>query len=126
MIEVRNLTKRYGKREALAGISLTLRPGEVTLLLGANGAGKSTLLRCLLGITSFEGVIRVDGLDPLTDGRAVRSLIGYMPQTGGLHLDVTVRHRSSRNAGRRAVGRHAAATRICAGVADGPADPRPG
>ena len=91
MIEVRNLTKRYGKREALAGISLTLRPGEVTLLLGANGAGKSTLLRCLLGITSFEGVIRVDGLDPLTDGRAVRSLIGYMPQTGGLHLDVTVR-----------------------------------
>jgi ABC-type multidrug transport system ATPase subunit len=90
MIEIQNLTKRYGKREALAGVSLTLKPGEITLLLGANGAGKSTLLRCLLGITSFEGSICVAGHDPLTDGRVVRSMIGYMPQTGGLHVDLTV------------------------------------
>ena len=65
-------------------------PGEITLLLGANGAGKSTLLRCLLGVTDFEGDIRVAGRDPLRDGRAVRSLVGYMPQSGGLHLDLTV------------------------------------
>ena len=91
MIEIRNVSKRYGRREALAGLSLDLRPGEVTLLLGANGAGKSTLLRCLLGITSFEGSIRVAGMDPLGNGRAVRALIGYMPQSGGLHLDLTVR-----------------------------------
>jgi Cu-processing system permease protein len=91
MITITDLSKRYGKREALAGVSLTLNRGEITLLLGANGAGKSTLLRCLLGITSFEGSISVDGHDPLTEGRLVRSMIGYMPQSGGLHPDLTIR-----------------------------------
>ena len=91
MIQIRNVTKRYGRRAALADVSLTLPPGEVTLLLGANGAGKSTLLRCLLGIVDYEGSITVDGLDPLADGCSVRASIGYMPQSGGLHLDLTVR-----------------------------------
>jgi Cu-processing system permease protein len=90
MIEIRNVSKRYGRREALANICLDLQPGEVTLLLGANGAGKSTLLRCILGITSFEGGIRVCGHDPVAVGPTVRGLIGYMPQSGGLHLDLTV------------------------------------
>ena len=90
MIEITNVTKRYGRRVALSSVSLTLGPGDITLLLGANGAGKSTLLRCLLGITDFEGDIRVAGLDPLTHGRDVRALVGYMPQSGGLHLDLTV------------------------------------
>jgi Cu-processing system permease protein len=90
MIEIRNVTKRYGRRVALSGVSLTLHPGEVTLLLGANGAGKSTLLRCILGITDFAGQVRVEGLDPLRDGPSVRALIGYMPQSGGLHPDLTV------------------------------------
>ena len=91
MIQIQNVTKRYGRRVALDDVSLTLAPGEVTLLLGANGAGKSTLLRCLLGITDYEGVISIDGLDPIDDGCVVRSAIGYMPQSGGLHVDLTVR-----------------------------------
>ena len=90
MIEIRNVSKRYGRRVALSGVSLTLHSGEVTLLLGANGAGKSTLLRCILGITDFAGQVRVEGLDPLRDGPSVRALIGYMPQSGGLHPDLTV------------------------------------
>lgn len=91
MIAIRNLTKQYGRRVALDGVSLVIRRGEVVLLLGANGAGKSTLLRCLLGITDYEGSISIDGLDPLQDGCAVRSAIGYMPQSGGLHGGLTVR-----------------------------------
>lgn len=91
MIEVRNLTKRYGRRDALTDVSLTLQPGTITLLLGANGAGKSTLLRCLLGIIDYGGSITVGGLDPIEDGCAVRAAIGYMPQSGGLHVDLTVR-----------------------------------
>jgi Cu-processing system permease protein len=91
MIEIRNVTKHYGRRAALDGVSLAIVPGEVTLLLGRNGAGKSTLLRCILGITDFGGRIDVDGLDPLVNGRDLRARIGYMPQTGGLHDDLTVR-----------------------------------
>jgi ABC-type multidrug transport system ATPase subunit/ABC-type transport system involved in multi-copper enzyme maturation permease subunit len=90
MIEILGVSKQYGSRAALKEVSLTLESGEVTLLLGANGAGKSTLLRCILGLTSFDGRIRVAGLDPLGDGRSVRALIGYMPQSGGLHTDLTV------------------------------------
>ena len=90
MITINEVSKRFGRRLALANVSLQVFPGEVTLLLGANGAGKSTLLRCLLGITDFEGRIRVAGRDPLTDGRSVRSLVGYMPQSGGLHEDLSV------------------------------------
>ncbi len=91
MIAIRNVTKRYGRRVALQDVSLTMVPGEVTLLLGANGAGKSTLLRCLLGITDYDGSISVGGFDPIANGCDVRSAIGYMPQSGGLHVDLTVR-----------------------------------
>src|SRR5262245_47779162 len=90
MIRIEHVSKRYGRRVALSDVSLDLHPGEVTLLLGANGAGKSTLLRCLLGIADYEGSISVAGLNPLQQGCAVRSLIGYMPQSGGLHPDLTV------------------------------------
>jgi ABC-type multidrug transport system ATPase subunit/ABC-type transport system involved in multi-copper enzyme maturation permease subunit/mono/diheme cytochrome c family protein len=90
MITIQHVTKRYGTRTAVDDVSLTFHRGQVTLLLGANGAGKSTLLKCLLGTTGFEGSIRVGGRDPLGEGCAVRSLIGYMPQSGGLHQDLTV------------------------------------
>ena len=91
MITVRGVTKRYGTRLVLQGVSADIRPGEVSLLLGVNGAGKSTLLRSVLGLEGFDGQIDVCGRNPLTDGREVRALIGYMPQTGGLHTDLTVR-----------------------------------
>jgi Cu-processing system permease protein len=90
MIQIENVAKRFGRRAALDGVTLQIVPGQVTLLLGANGAGKSTLLRSILGIADFEGRILVNGLDPLTQGPAVRSLVGYMPQSGGLHADLTV------------------------------------
>jgi ABC-type multidrug transport system ATPase subunit len=90
MIAVRDLTKDYGRLRALDGVSLDVAAGEVALLLGPNGAGKSTLLRCLLGVTAYRGTIRVAGLDPLAQGKALRRRAGYMPQAGSLHLDLTV------------------------------------
>ncbi len=91
MIRVENLTKRFGRVTALEDVRLDVARGETLLLLGANGAGKSTFLRCLLGILSYQGTIRIDGLDPLANGREVRRRIGYMPQSGGLYDDLTVR-----------------------------------
>src|SRR4029453_7619721 len=90
MISINHISKRFGKRVALDDVCLEIAPGEVTLLLGSNGAGKSTLLRSILGIADFEGGILVNGLDPRSDGPGVRSLVGYMPQNGGLHGDLTV------------------------------------
>ena len=105
MIEITGLTKRYGARLVLDHVSLTLRPGEVTLLTGPNGAGKSTLLRSVLGLAAFSGSIRVCGLDPIADGCDVRMRIGYMPQTGGLHPDLTVEQTMDLYAGIRRVPR---------------------
>ena len=90
MIDVRGLSRWYGRLAALSDVSFAVAPGEVVALLGGNGAGKSTLLRCLLGLSPYEGTIRVDGLDPSRHGREVRRRIGYLPQSTGLHLDLTV------------------------------------
>jgi ABC-2 type transport system ATP-binding protein/nitrous oxidase accessory protein len=91
VIHVCGLTKRFGRVTALESVRLDVASGELLLLLGANGAGKTTLLRCLLGILDYDGTIRIGGLDPLVEGRAVRRLVGYMPQSGGLYPDLTVR-----------------------------------
>jgi Cu-processing system permease protein len=119
MIRVEHVSKRYGRRAALTDVSFDLHRGEVTLLLGANGAGKSTLLRCLLGIANYEGSISVAGLSPLHQGCAVRSLIGYMPQTGGLHPDLTVAATMDLYAGIRNVAPGRVATLLAeAGLAE--------
>lgn len=89
MIQVRGLTKTYGATRVLDGVDLDVEAGEVLLLLGTNGAGKSTLFRCLLGIEGYAGEVRVGGLDPLRHGRSARARIGYMPQSDGLHADLT-------------------------------------
>src|SRR4051812_18708193 len=61
MIEVRNLTKRYGDRTAVDQVTFTVRPGVVTGFLGPNGAGKSTTMRMILGLDApTEGVVTID------------------------------------------------------------------
>ena len=84
-IEVEGLRKRYGRREVLTGVSFSVRRGELLALLGPNGAGKTTTVEILEGYrTADAGTVRVLGLDPVRDGRALRPRIGLMLQEGGI------------------------------------------
>ena len=91
MIQVSNLTKRFGKLVALDGVSFQVAAGEAVALWGANGAGKTTALRCLLNLMPYEGQITVAGLDAVRQDRAVRRLVGFVPQELTFHDDMTVR-----------------------------------
>src|SRR5271166_3283173 len=85
-LEVRGLTKSYGPVQALRGVDLEVRRGEIAGFLGPNGAGKTTTIRCLLDlIRPSGGSVRVFGLDPQAEPVAVRARVGYLP--GELHLD---------------------------------------
>ena len=82
-IEVRDLTIRYGARVALAGVSLSLAPGELVGLIGPNGAGKTTLARALAGLVEpAEGQIRYDGA-PRPARATLARRIAYLAQSGG-------------------------------------------
>jgi ABC-2 type transport system ATP-binding protein len=89
LIETNALEKRYdNKVTALADLTVTIEPGVVGLV-GVNGAGKSTLIKLALGLLEpTGGSIRVLGLDPRTDGEAVRGRVGYMPEHDCLPPDV--------------------------------------
>jgi ABC-2 type transport system ATP-binding protein len=79
VIETRNLVKRYGRIEALKGVSLSVERGEIYGLLGQNGAGKTTLIKVLLGITAgTDGEARL--LDQPAGTAAVRRRVGYLPE----------------------------------------------
>ena len=82
ILSIRDLRKSYdGGFEALKGVSLDIRKGEILALLGPNGAGKTTLISTICGIiTPTSGSVSVDGHDISTEYRAARSLIGLVPQ----------------------------------------------
>lgn len=83
-IVVAELSKRYGEREVLRGVSLTVAPGELVALLGPNGAGKTTTVEIVEGYRSGDGgSVRVLGVDPATGGPALKSRVGLMLQGGG-------------------------------------------
>lgn len=90
MIEMCNITKRFGRFVAVDDVSLKIAPGEAVALWGPNGAGKSTLIRCLLGLLPFGGQASVAGLDVRRNGKAARRLIGYLPQEPALFDDLRV------------------------------------
>ncbi len=92
VIDLDQLAKHYGRIQALRSITLAVSEGEIFGLLGPNGAGKTTLIRLLTGSTrSSGGSVRVLGLDPLRDSRAVRRQLGYMPQAPALYEDLSPR-----------------------------------
>ena len=92
MIEVKNVTKKYGKFIAVDNISFTIKEGEIIGLLGPNGAGKSTTMNMLTGfIEQTEGEIIIDGYNTLKKPKKAKKEIGYMPEGVPLYTDLTVK-----------------------------------
>jgi ABC-2 type transport system ATP-binding protein len=91
VIEVSELTKRYGRRLALDGVSFTVEAGEIFGVLGPNGAGKTTTVECVAGLRSPDsGRLRVLGVDPRRDRAAVRRQVGVQLQHTHLPEQLTV------------------------------------
>ena len=88
-LETSSLTKSYGPHVVLSDVTVRVDPGEIAVVSGSNGTGKSTLLRCVAGLIPFGGDIQVAGL-PVDGRRAVRRMIGFMPQSVQLPENVTV------------------------------------
>jgi ABC-2 type transport system ATP-binding protein len=92
VVEARELTRVYGERVAVDGLSLDVLQGEVFAFLGPNGSGKTTTIRLLCGIiTPTSGTGRVLGFDLATGSEAIKARIGYMSQKFALYEDLSVR-----------------------------------
>ncbi len=91
MIEIKNLSKKYGSHVAVSDVSFTVKDGEILGFLGPNGAGKSTTMNILTGYLSpTSGSVRIDGYDILENPNEAKMRIGYLPEQPPLYLDMTV------------------------------------
>jgi ABC-2 type transport system ATP-binding protein len=91
MISVEDLTKTFGRRTVVDGVSFSVGKGEVLGFLGPNGAGKSTTMRMITGyLAPSSGRVTVGGFDVATDPIAARRLIGYLPEAAPSYGDMTV------------------------------------
>lgn len=90
MIEIKNLSKNFGKTKALADLNINISKAEATALWGSNGAGKTTLIRCLLGVITFRGEIIIDNKNLITNDKEIKKLIGFVPQEISLHDNLSV------------------------------------
>ena len=92
MIEVEQLTKRYGDRTAIENVTFRVEKGEILAFLGPNGAGKTTTMRILTGfLPPTSGTARVAGFDTFEEPMKVKQKIGYLPETPPLYNEMTVR-----------------------------------
>ncbi len=91
MIQINNLSKKYGPKVAVNGISFSVKRGEIVGFLGPNGAGKSTTMNVLTGYLSASGgSVSVAGFDVLDDALEARRHIGYLPEQPPPYFDMTV------------------------------------
>ena len=87
ILECKNLTKRYGRTQALSGINLSLKAGRIIGLLGPNGSGKTTMIKLINGLlTPTGGEILIDGMAP---GVKTKSIVSYLPER--TYLDESMR-----------------------------------
>ena len=109
-IDVVGLTRRYGSGknayEAVRSLDLHVEEGELFGLLGTNGAGKTSSLEVIQGLSRpSEGSVRIMGMDPVSQRRAVRPALGIMLQKGGLPQDLTAEESLRMWAGTCKIGR---------------------
>lgn len=90
-VEIKNITKTFGKITAVDDLSLNIEKGKITGLIGADASGKTTLIRLIIGLMAPDsGEITTLGLNPITQKAELNPRIGYMPQKFGLYEDLTV------------------------------------
>ena len=112
MVDICQVSKRYGRVQALTDVSLHVREGSVLGLLGQNGAGKTTLLNLITGyLAPTEGQVLIDGFDPLTEPEEAKRHLGYLPEHPPLYDEMTVEEYLSfvsclRGMDKRAVSAH--------------------
>lgn len=92
LIRARGLAKRYGSVSALAGIDFDVYPGKIVGLIGRNGAGKTTALKAILGLTSYDGSLRVLGLDPFRERDRLMRDVSYIADVAVLPKWLSVMH----------------------------------
>lgn len=91
MIEVKNLTKKYGDHVAVDHLSFTVETGQIYGFLGPNGAGKSTTMNIMTGyLGATEGEVIINGHDILEEPEEAKQCIGYLPELPPLYMDMTV------------------------------------
>lgn len=91
MIEVQDLTKAFGEKTAVDGITFSVNKGEILGFLGPNGAGKTTTMRVLTGyLPATQGTAKIAGFDVFDDSMEVRRRIGYLPENPPLYFDMSV------------------------------------
>jgi ABC-2 type transport system ATP-binding protein len=91
MIEIKNLSFRFGNHKALSDLTVTIPEGSITALVGPNGAGKTTLMRCMTALARpTEGQVLIDGIDTATDPHACHRLLGFLADNFGLYENLTV------------------------------------
>jgi ABC-2 type transport system ATP-binding protein len=91
VIEIQNLTRRYGKMDAVNGLNLSVSAGKCYGFFGRNGAGKTTTIKCLLNLLRPDsGTVRMFGLDPSKDEVAVKSRLAYVPDVVAFYPWMTV------------------------------------
>ncbi|MBI9054665.1 MAG: gliding motility-associated ABC transporter ATP-binding subunit GldA [Bacteroidales bacterium] len=91
-IQVKNLTKIYGKQKAVNNVSFEIKTGEIVGFVGPNGAGKSTTMKILTGfIPQTSGEAKINDLDLIENSLEIRKNIGYLPENNPLYLDMYVK-----------------------------------
>lgn len=92
MIEIQNLTKKFGQITAVDDLNFTVNKGEILGFLGPNGAGKSTTMNIITGyLPSTEGTVKVDGFDIMENPTEVKKRIGYLPERPPIYMDMTIK-----------------------------------